>query len=191
VGGVPSFAPLSLEVRQLEKEILSIGRVIRPHGVKGMMKVEYFGEDLDQVRLYREILIEDLEGNLRTFEILEAIPQPPRLILRLKGIERREEVEPLIGKEVLIKRETLPVLEEGTYYWIELIGMAVETEEGKSIGRVKKIFPTGANDVLIVEGTRGEIFLPATEEVIRSVDRAKGVVKVNRMEGLWEAEDEV
>jgi 16S rRNA processing protein RimM len=175
----------------LEKEILSIGRVIKPHGVKGMVKVEYFGEDLDQVRLYREILIEDIKGNLRTYEILEAIPQPPRVILRLKGIERREEVEPLVGKEVLIKREALPVLEQGTYYWMELIGMAVETEEGKRIGRVKEIFPTGANDVLIVEGKRGEILLPATEEVIQNVDRTKGVVRVTRMEGLWEAEDEV
>jgi 16S rRNA processing protein RimM len=175
----------------LEKEILSIGRVIKPHGVKGMVKLEYFGEDFDQVRLYREILIEDREGDLRTYEILEVIPRPPRLILRLRGIERREEVEPLIGKEVLIKRETLPVLEEGTYYWIELIGMAVETEEGKTIGRVKKIFPTGANEVLIVEGKRGEILLPVTEEVIQNVDRTKGVVRVNRIEGLWEAEDEV
>ena len=175
----------------MEKETLSIGRGIKPPGVKGMMKVAYFGEEPDQIRLYREILIEDLKGNVKTYEILEAIPQPPRLILRLKGIERREEVEPLIGKELLIKRETLPVLEEGTYYWIELIGMAVETEEGKRLGRVKKIIPTGANDVLIVEGKRGEIFLPGTEEVIRSVDREKGVVKVNRMEGLWEAEDEV
>jgi 16S rRNA processing protein RimM len=155
------------------------------------MKVAYFGEDPDQMRLYQNVLIEDLEGDLRAYEVLEVIPQPPRLILRLKGIERREEVEPLIGKEVLIRRETLPVLEAGTYYWIELIGMAVETEEGKTIGRVKKIFPTGANDVLIVEGRRGEIFLPATEEVIRSVDRTKGIVKVSRMEGLWEAEDEV
>jgi 16S rRNA processing protein RimM len=175
----------------LEKEILSIGRVIKPHGVKGMMKVEYFGQEPDQIRHYREILIEDLQGRLRAYEILEAIPQPPRFILRLKGIERREEVEPLIGKEVLIKKETLPVLEEGAFYWIELIGMSVETEEGKRLGRVKKIFPTGANDVLIVEGRRGEILLPATEAVIRSVDRAKGIVRVMRMEGLWEAEDEV
>jgi len=69
--------------------------------------------------------------------------------------------------------------------------MVVETEKGERIGRVKEIFPTGANDVYIVEGKRGEIFLPATEEVIQSIDIEKGRMKVIRMEGLWEKEDEV
>jgi 16S rRNA processing protein RimM len=69
--------------------------------------------------------------------------------------------------------------------------MAVETEEGKRIGKVKEILPTGANDVFVVEGKRGEIFLPATGQVIQSIDRKRGLMKVIRMEGLWEEEDEV
>jgi 16S rRNA processing protein RimM len=69
--------------------------------------------------------------------------------------------------------------------------MVVETEKGKRIGRVREIFPTGANDVYVVEGKRREIFLPATEEVIQSIDIKKGRMKVIRMEGLWEEEDEV
>ena len=100
-------------------------------------------------------------------------------------------MESLIGKEVFVKKEVLPNLEEGEYYWMDLLGMSVETQEGKKIGRVKEIFATGANDVYVVEGKRGEIFLPATEEVILSVDREKGVMTVSRKEGLWEEEDEV
>jgi 16S rRNA processing protein RimM len=100
-------------------------------------------------------------------------------------------VEPLVGKEVFIKREVLPDLEEGEYYWMDLLGMSVETQEGKKIGRVKEIFSTGANDVYVVEGKRGEILLPATGEVIQTVDRKKGVMRVNRKEGLWEEDDEV
>jgi 16S rRNA processing protein RimM len=69
--------------------------------------------------------------------------------------------------------------------------MNVETEKGKRIGRVKEIFPTGANDVYVVEGKRGEILLPATEEVIQSIDLQRGVLRVIRLEGLWEDEDEV
>jgi len=122
---------------------------------------------------------------------LETIPQPPRLILRLKGIERIEEAEPLIGKEILIERKSLLKLEEGEYYWVDLLGMEVETEGGKRIGKIREIFPTGANDVYVVEGERREILLPATDEVIRSIDLKRGVMKVARMEGLWEDEDEV
>ena len=131
------------------------------------------------------------KGRPEPYEILEAIPQPPRLILRLKGIEKIEEAEPLIGKEILIKKEVLPELGEKEYYWVDILGMKVETEEGKRIGKVKEIFTTGANDVYIVEGKRGEILLPAIEEVIQNIDLKRGVMKVVRMEGLWEDEDEV
>jgi 16S rRNA processing protein RimM len=175
----------------MEKDLFPIGRVVKTHGVRGKVKVEYFGEDLHRFSLYREIFIEGEKGRPEPYEIVEAIPQPPRLILRLKGIEKIEEAEPLIGKEILIKKEALPELEEGEYYWMDILGMEVETEEGKRIGKVKEIFPTGANDVYVVEGKRREIFLPATEEVIQSIDLKRGVVKVIRMEGLWGDEDEV
>jgi 16S rRNA processing protein RimM len=122
---------------------------------------------------------------------VQAVSQPPLLLLQLKGIERIEDVLPLVGKEILIRKDLLPDLEEGEYYWMDLLGMVVETEDGRKIGTVKEIFATGANDVYVVEGKRGEIFLPATGEVIKSVDRQRKVIKAHRMEGLWEAEDEV
>ncbi len=175
----------------MERDLLPIGRVVKPHGVKGKIKVDYFGEDLNRFSLYRQVYIKNQVGRLQTYEILEAIPQPPRLILRLKGVERREEVDPLVGKEILIKKRSLPSLQEGEYYWFDILGIEVETSEGKRIGRVKEIFPTGANDVYVIEGKKREIFLPATDEVIQSIDIKKGRMKVIRMEGLWEEEDEV
>jgi len=175
----------------MEKNLFPIGRVVKPHGVKGKMKVKYFGDDLHRFFSYHEIFIEDEKSGLESYEILEVIPQPPRLILRLKGIEKIEEIEPLIGKNILIEKEALPELEEGEYYWIDLVGIEVETREGKKIGKVREIFSTGAHDVYVVEGKRGEIFLPAIEDVIQSIDLKKRVMKVVRMEGLWEDEDEV
>jgi 16S rRNA processing protein RimM len=175
----------------MEKNLFPIGRVLKPHGIKGKMKVEYFGEDSHHFSLYRKVFIMGGKGRPEPYEILEAIPQPPRLILRLKGIEKIEEAEPLIGKEILIKKEGLPELGEKEYYWVDILGMKVETEEGKRIGKVKEIFTTGANDVYVVEGKRGEILLPAIEEVIQNIDLKRGVMKVVRMEGLWEDEDEV
>jgi len=175
----------------MERNLFPIGRVVKPHGVKGKMKVEYFGDDLHRFFSYRKIFIENEKNGLEPYEILEVIPQSPRLILRLKGIEKIEEIEPLIGKKILIEREALPELEEGEYYWADLLGMKVETLEGKGIGKVKEIFSTGAHDVYVVEGKRGEIFLPAIAEVIQSINLKKKVMKVVRMEGLWEDEDEI
>jgi len=174
----------------MEKNLFPIGRVTKAHGVKGRVKVDYFGEDLHCPSFYREIFIEDEKGKPESYEVLEAVPQPPRLILQLKGIEKVEETKPLIGKEILVEKDAFLKLGEGEYYWIDILGMKVETREGKGIGKVKEIFSTGANDVYVVEGKRGEILLPATEEVIQSIDLERGVMKVIRMEGLWEDEDE-
>src|SRR4030043_1198549 len=131
----------------MEKRLVPIGRVVKPHGIKGRVKVEYFGEDLDRFLLYREVIILDPTGRAQTFEVVEAVPQPPRIILTLKGIQTIEDTEPLIDREILVPRETLPELAEDEVYWIDLIGMGGETMEGKGLGRGETIFPTGATGV--------------------------------------------
>jgi 16S rRNA processing protein RimM len=175
----------------MKRILIPIGRVVNTHGIKGKMKVEYFGEDLHHFFLYHEIFIENEKGRAEPYEIIETIPQPPRLILRLKGIEKIEEAESLIGREILIKKEALPKLEAGEYYWVDILGMEVETQEGKRIGNVREIFTTRAHDVYVIRGKRREIFLPATEEVIQDIDLNRGVMKVARMKGFWEEEDEI
>jgi 16S rRNA processing protein RimM len=175
----------------LDKDLFLIGRIMKSHGVKGKMRVKYFGEEVHRFPPYREVFIKDDAGRPQPYDILEAIPQPPHLIFLLKGIEELEKVHPLIGKEIYIKREALPKLEQGEHYWADILGLAVETEKGKKIGRVKDIFPSGANDVYVIDGKRREILIPATEEVIREIDLKEGRMKVSRLEGLWEEEDEV
>ena len=175
----------------MEKDLLPIGRLARVHGIQGKIKVRYYGEDPKQFSFYRKVILEDETGTVRTYEVLKSVSQPPYIILQLKGIERIEDAKPLVGKEVFVRREFLPGLEKDEYYWVDILGMVVETEEGKRIGRVKEIIPTEANDVYVVEGTRGEIFLPAVKEIIMSVDLQKRVIGAHRMEGLWEVEDEV
>jgi len=175
----------------MENDLCLIGKVVKPHGVRGKIKVDYFGGDLIRFRAYRKIYLKDDLGRWKPYEVLNVAPQPPRLILQLQGVERMQEAESLTGKEIYVRKEEMPELEKGEYYWFEILGVSVETEKGKRLGRVKEIFPTGANDVYVIGGKRREIFLPATEEVIQSIDRERGVMKVIWMEGLWEEEDEI
>jgi 16S rRNA processing protein RimM len=175
----------------MEKDVFPIGRVVKPHGLLGKMKLEYYGGDLAQFSSYREILIEGKTGGWQAYTILEATPQPPRILLRLRGIEKIEDVQPLVGREVGVRREALPALDENEYFWFEILGMSVETEEGRRIGTVKEILPTTANDLYVIEGKRRELYLPATEEVIREVDRERRVIRAVRVEGLWEEDDEI
>jgi 16S rRNA processing protein RimM len=175
----------------MEKRLVPIGKVVKLHGIKGKVKLHYFSDDLNAFLRYRDVIIEDRSGVPRTYEILEATPQPPRLILKLKGIETIEDAEPLVNREVFVEREALPDPEEGEHYWIDLLGMNVESDRGKELGRLQEIFSTGANDVFVVRGKRREIFLPATDEVIKKIDHERGVIEVHWQEGLWEEEDEV
>jgi 16S rRNA processing protein RimM len=175
----------------MERDLCPIGRVVKPHGVRGKIKVAYFGTDPGRFPHTLKIFIKNNLGTPEPYEVVELTPQPPRLILRLKGIDRVEEMEHLIGKEIFVPKEDLPRTEEGEYYWYEIIGMEVETEKGRRLGTVKEIFPTGANDVYVVQGRRREILLPATDRVIRSIDCGRRVMRVLRMEGLWEEDDEI
>ncbi len=175
----------------MEEVLFPIGRVVKLHGVKGKIKVDYFGDDAGQFQLYRKVFIRDVTGRPRPYEVLEATPQPPRFIVRLKDVENPEEAGTLVGKEILIEKGSLKDLPEGEYYWFEILGMEVVTEGGNRLGRVKEIVPTGANDVYVIQGKKREISLPAVEGVIRRIDRDGRVITVAWMEGLWEREDEV
>jgi 16S rRNA processing protein RimM len=175
----------------MKKDLFPIGRVVKTHGVKGRVKVDYFGKDLHQFSVYHRIFIEDEPGKQKPYEIVETTPRSTGLLLRFKGIEKIEEAKHLIGKEIFAEKEALLPLEEGEYYWMDVLGMRVETQDGKKIGKVKEIFPTKSNDVYVIEGKRGEILLPAIKGVIQRVDLQGGVIKVVRMAGLWEDEDEV
>ena len=175
----------------MKKGFVPIGRVAKPHGVRGKVKVDYFGEDPDPFRGCRVVFLEDPGGTLRSYEICEVTPQPPRLILQLKGLQTIEDIQPLLGKEILVQRDHLPPLPEGEYYWVDLLGLEVVTGNRKRIGKIKAVLPTGANDVLVVQGKTRELYLPAIERVIRKIDFGEKVMEVIWMEGLWEREDEI
>jgi 16S rRNA processing protein RimM len=174
----------------MDNAFVKIGRLVKPHGVKGRIKADYFGDDPDRFP-YREIWIEDSSGSLYPHEILEKAPHPRYLILQLKGVQTIEEAQPLVGKEIFVPREALPALEEDEYYWSEMVGMSVRTETGKEIGRVREVFRTGASDIASVEGRRGEVLVPIVNDVIRDIDREAKVIVVRFIEGLWEKDDEV
>ena len=100
-----------------------------------------------------------------------------------KGADRNL-AETLVGKDLLAPRENLPDLGEDTYYWQDLMGLEVMDLNRGSIGRIKSIFPTGSNDVLVVQGGDGETLVPVLETVIKDVDLDANRMTVDLPEGL-------
>ena len=170
------------------EEYLVIGKVLKPHGVKGDLRVRYYNpEDPLFLSRYKRLYLKDeRRGLLRPFKVLKVRPHKDLLIVSLEGLRDREDAERWRGSEVLVRREDLPPLEEDEYYWEEIIGLEVFTKEGESLGRVTSIWRTGGSDVYVVEGEKGEIMLPAIKQVVLEVDREGGRMVVELLEGLLE-----
>ena len=169
----------------MSEDLILIGKVIKPHGVKGELRIEYFNpEEPSFFSNYREILLRDERGVLRPFRLLKVRPHKRFLLVKLEGLRSREEASRWKGGEVLVRRDELPPLGEDEYYWQDILGMEVFSKEGKYLGEVKEILRTGSNDVYVVRKDRKEMLLPALKEVILEVDCKEGRMVVNLIEGL-------
>ena len=102
------------------------------------------------------------------------------------GYDSPEKAKALNGWFLKVPREEAVPLPEGAYYWFELIGMEVVSESGEALGVIVDIFETGSNDVYIVKRDGKEIYIPATKEVIRQVDKEAKRMTIRLLEGLVE-----
>ena len=149
---------------------LEIGQIVNTHGIKGMIKVNPFTDDIKEFEYFKKIYIENKNG--RKEYIIEEVKYNKNIvILKLKGIDKMEDAENLKNCYITISREDAIPLKENEYYIVDLLGLEVYTDEGKFLGNLDDIFNTGSNDIYVVKDELGkEILLPAISEVIRKID---------------------
>ena len=153
-----------------------MGRILAPFGVKGWVKVQPNTEAIQNLLAYRTWWVEG-EGDWRERAVAEAKVQGGAVVARLAGCDDRDAAAALRGKPVAVPRAALPQAQGGEYYWADLIGLAVVNTESQPLGSVTGMLKTGANDVLVVQGER-ERLIPFIADVIRGVDLASGVIRV-------------
>jgi len=131
----------------LENKIL-IAQVLAPFGIKGWLKIKSFTDPHENISTYKnfEILIDDC---LTKIEI-ENITFEKDIKIKIKGIDDRTTAEQYLKKEIYIDRNELPSLGENEYYWQDLIGLQVFSEDKKNVGKVSNLIRTGANDVIVI-----------------------------------------
>jgi len=169
-----------------EMEFLEIGKIVKTHGLKGRVKVLSYlepGEDgllqsLDEVFIGRE-KDRQVKFGLRAFQV-----KGKCFYLEMEGVENIDQAETLLGQIVWVPADKLGSLEEDEYYWQQLLGLEVVTEEGQPVGKIIEIFPTGSNDVFVCRDGEKETLLPAIADVVRHVDLEKGVIQVRLLEGM-------
>ncbi|MBN1662193.1 MAG: 16S rRNA processing protein RimM [Deltaproteobacteria bacterium] len=165
-------------------ELLEIGKVVRCHGLKGRVKCVSYLDSEENLQSLDEVFIRQADGLTKPLTLKHIDIGKKSFILAVSGIDDVDAAKALLGCKLLMPVEKLMKLPEGEYYWRELIGLDVVTEEGRFLGKIREIFPTGSNDVYICDGGEREILLPAIADVIRRIDTEKGMMVVRLMEGL-------
>lgn len=105
-------------------------------------------------------------------------------VLKLEGVDTREAAAALANQDIHVDAAELQPLPEGVYYHYDLIGMAVETADGAELGEVTEIVATGANDVIVIEGTGGQVLAPLIADVVKRVDTAGRRLVIDPLPGL-------
>jgi 16S rRNA processing protein RimM len=169
-----------------EPRFLVIGRVVRPHGIKGEVRVASYTSVPERFtwleHVYLSLDAEDLSPI--SAPVARVRFHKGNVLLMLEGYQDRNAAEGLRGMWLLVpEAEGIP-LEEGEAFFFQLEGLRVFSDEGVELGELIEVLETGANEVFVVRGAAGELLLPNIEDVILEVDLDAGRMTVHLLPGL-------
>ena len=163
---------------------LEIGQIVNTFGIKGMVKVNPFTDDIKRFDKLKTIYIENKKSR-KEYKIEEVKYHKNMVLIKLKGVNTPEEADLLRQSYLLVDREKEEPLEEGVYYIVDLLGLEVYTDENQLLGTVQDIFNTGSNDIYVVKDELGkQILLPGISDVIKEVNLTDKRIIVHLIKGL-------
>ncbi|MGA1790064.1 MAG: ribosome maturation factor RimM [bacterium] len=163
-------------------DLITIGRVVKPHGIDGTLKVFPLTDFPQHFQSLKVVFL--IKDGTTEVSVEEARLHKGHVLLKLRQCTDRSCAEKWTGAEIAIDSNELWPLKDGEYYQFQIEGLHVITEEGESLGEVAEIIPTGSNDVYVIRKGEREYLLPAIKEVIKSVDLEKKEIIVHLLEGL-------
>ncbi len=163
-------------------DFLVVAVLSSPFGLRGEIRARIVTDFPERLLELKEVF---LGPHLRPFRVRSVRFHRGEVLFQLEGVSSREEAALLRGLEVQVPIHEAPALPEDAYFYFELLGLEVVTEEGEVLGELVEILETGANDVYIVRSPEGrEVLLPAIREVIREVNVPEGRMVVRLLPGL-------
>ncbi len=167
---------------------LQVGHISGVYGIKGWNKIYSFTDPIEQILEYSPWTLKKGRKTL-SIQVETGKRQGKGIVARFPDIDDRSQAEGFIGYDIWVRRELLPRLEDGEYYWHQLESMVVVTATGDRLGTVDHLVETGANDVLVVKPDSSSIdeqerLIPYVEnEVILGVDLVTREIRV-----AWEVD---
>lgn len=162
-----------------EPQFLVVGKVLRPHGIRGELRLEIHTGSPSHLSEVETVYIGETH---KPYRLKSSRLHTGVLLISVEGCEGRNEADALRGELVSVPMADAVQLKTGEYYHHQIVGLKVVTDTGEDLGSVTEIIQTGANDVYVVKGRAGEVLLPAIKSVILKIEPPQMVVHL--MDGL-------
>ena len=160
-------------------EFITIGHILSPWGTKGKLKVEVITDFPQRFTPCSKVYI---NRQPLTIDSIEWHQQ--QAIIKLNTIDSIEAAQRLRGQPIEIHHSQLYSLPPEQYYHFQIIGLEVWTTEGELLGNITEILTADSNDNYVIQGAKGEILIPAIDDVIKSVDLNQGHMVIEPIQGL-------
>ena len=167
--------------RKSEALYLAIARILAPRGVKGEVRARILTDFPERFAGLSTVYVGE---SLKAMRILSARVHRNLVFLKFEGYDTVEAAEKLRGQFVRVPASEAYPLPEDHYYWHQVLDLEVWTTGGEYLGRIVDILERPANDVYVVQGDRGEILVPAIEDVVKSIDLKEGKMIIEPIPGL-------
>jgi 16S rRNA processing protein RimM len=170
-------------------DLVLVGYVTGAYGVKGWVRIKPYSADADALLNAKTWWLDKPE--LRDVDMMQAKIHGEDVVAQLMGVAGRDAAEAMKGTAVQIRRSHFPPLSDDEFYWIDLIGLAVENLQGESLGTVKDLMDNGAHPILRVavqqppgsaqgsDKAPQEMLIPFVDQFVKTVDQAAKKITVD------------
>jgi len=163
---------------------IELGVIARPHGIDGEIRVHVFNPNSTLLAELAEVFVRGEQGEAPSLvDVVASRRGPKALLMRLAGVESREDAEALRGFTLCVPRNALPELEEGEYYHADLIGLQAY-EGGRSVGEVVEVLDYPSVECLKVKTEEGFLEVPMLPKWLERVDIEGGKVHLKALDDI-------
>lgn len=160
------------------EDFVVMGRIGGSFGIKGWLKLQVFSEEIDTLGKYKNWYLSNDEKNWKLIKVEQYKISTNKVCVKFYDVDDRTTSDPYKGYLVGVPRDSLPKLKENEYYWNDLIGYKVINLQDILLGQVDTFLETGANDVMVVEGSKQRL-IPYTPSTIIKIDKKQQKIAVD------------
>lgn len=170
-------------IRQTADGLLRVGYIAGSHGLHGALRVRTDNPDSTTLGVLERLFVETAAGR-REFKVLSVSALGGHQRVVLEGIDDADAAQALRGGAVMVTAADLPPLKDGEFYYFQIAGAEVILTDGRRLGTIEDIMPTGGHDVWVVRDGQREVLVPVIADVVKTMDLEARRVTIEAVPGL-------